>query len=143
MKIGLQDIPQLVTPSPHVWKVKALTLDDRCPVLATLLEWKRSHPKAFKAIMKVMVLVAQQKRVRNPKHVKKNGNPEHGDVYEMLAYGGVARVMFFYDARRESLIVCTNAFVKGDGDQDAAFRRCAEMKRLYVRSTPDTDFGHE
>lgn len=143
MRLTLEDIPGLTSANPVVWKVKALAVDDRNPVLASLVDWKRHHPEAFKAIYKVMRLASQQTRVSNPKHVKKNENPKHGEVYEMLAYGDIARVMFFYDRRNEYLIVCTNTFEKGKGDQDAAFARCAELRRLYLESTTPPAFRHD
>jgi len=110
-----------------------LVVGGKDPVRAALDRWAREHPAGYKAIMKVMQLAAQQVRITNPKHVKRSGNPAHGQVYEMLGYTSVCRLMFFYDERRDRCIVCTNDYEKGRGDQDAAFRRCAELKGLYER----------
>jgi len=64
--------------------------------------------------------------------IKKNSNPKYGDVYEMRADKGHARLMFFYDIEEESIIICTNHFWKGKGLQDTAFKKCAEFKELYL-----------
>jgi len=84
-----------------------------------------------------MRLAAQLVRVQNPKHVKKSANPRHGNVYEMLAYTGAARLMFFYDDEERALIVCTNEYEKSKGDQDAAFARCAALRELYLKHIED------
>jgi hypothetical protein len=132
--IELLEIPGLDARQPTVWKVRALVVEGRNPVLAALVRWHREHPADYRAIMKVMRLAAQQKRVRNPKHVKKSADDKHGNAYEMIAYTGIARLMFFYDEGTESLIVCTNEFEKGDGDQSAAFQRCVIFRDLYFRA---------
>jgi len=63
-------------------------------------------------------------------------DPRDGDVYEMIAYTGVARLMFFYDEEDDALIVCTNDYEKSRGDQSAAFRRCAALRSYYFRNRP-------
>jgi hypothetical protein len=115
------------------WKVRALVIDKRDPVTVALVRWQREYPNDYKAIMKVMRLAAQQKRVMNPKHVKKSDDTRHGNAYEMIAYTGIARLMFFYDEHEEALIVCTNPFEKGVGDQSVAFQRCANLRDLYLK----------
>lgn len=132
MKITLEDIPGVDARCEKVWKVRALVVDGRDPVRAALARWQKGHPGDYKAILKVMRLAAQQRRVNNPKHVKKSTNPRHENVYEMIAYTGVARLMFFYDERDYALIVCTNEYEKSRGDQDAAFQRCDEFRKLYL-----------
>jgi hypothetical protein len=131
--IELLEIPGLEARHQTEWNVRALVVDGRNPVLAALARWQREYPADYSAIMKVMRLAAQQKRVRNPKHVKKSSDPKHGNAYEMIAYTGVARLMFFYDEDEEALIVCTNEFEKGGGDQSAAFLRCATFRELYLK----------
>jgi hypothetical protein len=131
--LELSDIPGLEARHQSVWKVRALVVDGRNPVLAALVRWQREYPSDYTAIMKVMRLAAQQKRVMNPKHVKKSADDKHGNAYEMIAYTGVARLMFFYDEDEESLIVCTNEFEKGGGDQSAAFQRCVTFRDLYLK----------
>jgi hypothetical protein len=132
--IELLEIPGLDARQPTVWKVRALVVDGRNPVLAALVRWQREYPDDYKAIMKVMRLAALQKRVLNPKHVKKSADERHGNAYEMLAYTGIARLMFFYDEGTESLIICTNEFEKGGGDQSAAFQRCVTFRGLYLKA---------
>jgi hypothetical protein len=136
MNLELVEIPGLDNIHQTRWRVRALVIDGRDPVRVALLHWKREYPVDYKAIMKVMRLIGQQDRLRNPKHVKKSNNPAHGPVYEMIAYTGVARLMFFYDERGESLIVCTNEYQKSQGDQDAAFQKCAALRNIYLRYKP-------
>ena len=136
MTISLEDIPGVEPRFETVWKVRALVVDGRDPVRAALARWQKEYPDDFKAILKVMRLAAQQKRVNNPKHVKKSSNPAHENAYEMLAYTGVARLMFFYDEHDEAIIVCTNEFEKCRGNQDAAFQRCVAFRELYEKHRP-------
>ena len=134
MKIELLEIPGIEPRHETVWKVRALVVEDRDPVGDAMYEWGRKHPDDYRAILKVMRLAAQQRRVTNPKHVKISANPDHGDVYEMIAYTGVARLMFFYDETDAAMIVCTNPYEKGRGSQDAAFGRCAAFRDLYRKN---------
>ena len=134
MAIELLDIPGLDARHQTTWKVRALVVDGRDPVRAALFRWQREYPDDYKAIMKVMRLAAQQYRVHNPKHVRKSTDPKHGNAYEMIAYTGVARLMFFYDQGDESLILCTNEFEKSRGDQSAAFQLCALYRDLYFQT---------
>lgn len=138
MTFKLQEIPGLDASVQTVWKVRALVIGlpdgDRNPTLAALDRWNQHHPKAYKAIIKVMKLAAQQQRVQNQKHVKKSSNEKHGDIYEMIAYTDIARLFFFYEKGEngeDSLIICTHDYEKGVGDQDAAFDRCATLRDLY------------
>lgn len=136
MSIKLAEIPGLDPAVQTVWKVRALVIGERNPVLVALDRWSRQHPEAYKSILKVMHLAAQQQRVTNQKHVKKSTNPKHGDVYEMIARTDIARLFFFYEKDAngtEALIICTNEFEKGGGNQDAAFKRCAELRDFYRR----------
>ena len=138
MTFKLEEIPGLDPSVQTVWKVRALVIchpdGDRNPTLAALDRWSREHPKAHKAIIKVMKIAAQQQRVQNQKHVKKSTNELHGDVYEMIACTDIARLFFFYEKGEngeDSLIICTHEYEKGGGDQDAAFKRCAAFRDLY------------
>ena len=130
--VVLVEIPGFDPKFETEWKVRALVVNGQDPVRAALIRWSRSCDKDFTAIMKVMRLAAQQKRVRNPKHVKKCANSAHGDVYEMIAYTSTARLMFFYHEAEQSLIVCTNDYEK-KGSQDAAFARCAALKAIFLK----------
>src|SRR6267142_261697 len=131
MELELVEIPGLGQQHETVWKVRALMVNGRDDVTHALLRWKREHPDDYKAIMKVMRFAAQQHRVQNPKHVKRSANSGHGNAYEMIAYTGIARVMFFYDEGHEKIIVCTNHYQKSQGDQGAAFERCVGLRKLY------------
>lgn len=134
MRISLADIPGIDLGSHMRWRVVALELDGKSPVLAGLLEWKRNNEADYKKIMKVMRIAAQMERVRDPNHVKKSDNPDHKGVYEMRAHKGSARVMFFYSERDRAVIVCTNPYFKSkpsQSEQDNAFALCARMKALY------------
>ncbi|HZM01733.1 MAG TPA: hypothetical protein VFC44_01810 [Candidatus Saccharimonadales bacterium] len=130
MTLESVEIPGIDSRTETVWKVRALVLNGKDPVRAALFRWSKTRPKDYAAIMKVMRLAAQQDHVRNPKHVKKSGNPQHGSVYEMIAYTSTARLMFFYDEAESALIISTNAYEK-KGDQDAAFARCATLRDIY------------
>jgi mRNA-degrading endonuclease RelE of RelBE toxin-antitoxin system len=132
MKLNLIEIPELNLPASDSGKIKALQVENKSPALEALLTWKREAPIDYKKILKVMKLLAGRGRVTDEKHVKKTAKPkQHGDVYEMRAHRGKARLFFFYDTIDESIVICTNAFDKGKGDQNAAFERCGKFKTLY------------
>lgn len=136
MTIELVEIPGLDTRCQTEWRVRALVVDGRDPVRAALIRWQSDYPDDYKAIMKAMRIAAQQYRVRNPKLVKKSADKKHGNAYEFIAYTNIARLMFFYDEAEDSLIVCTNEFEKGGGDQSAAFKRCVDLRDLYLKNRP-------
>ena len=137
MTITLEDIPELQLPINAFWQVKALVVDGKSPALDALESWSRHHPDEYKRILKAIRIAAMQRRdTAGRKHVGKNKNPEYGDVYEFIAYTGIARLMFFYDDRADALIVCTNAHGKVNtaANQDAAFARCAAYRNLYLKN---------
>lgn len=135
MTITLEEVPQLDLPVQALWQVKAMVVDGRSPALSALVEWKRYRPDDYKRILKAIRLAAMERRLTGArKHVGKNQNPDHGEVYEFIAFTGKARLMFFYDETAEAIIVCTNAHEKGNSSQqDAAFARCAAYKSLYLK----------
>ena len=133
MPITLHDIPALSLPLHAVWRVKAICIDSKSPALTHLITWQKFDPKAYKAIIKAIEMAAVTYRITNRKHVGKNQNPDHGDVYEFIAYTFRPRLMFFYD-ESEQFIVCTNGHDKsGSRSQDAAFGKCAAFKKLYLQ----------
>ncbi len=136
MKVQLVEIGGVDPEWESRWTIRALVIDGKDPVQVTLADWMKHSPTDYKAIMKVIRLAAQEERVRNEKHVKKSANVDHGDVYEMIAFTGVCRLMFFYDNRHESLIICTNPYKKGRGSQNSAFQRCADLRNLYLKFYP-------
>jgi len=71
--------------------------------------------------------------VTDEKLVTKCANPNHGNVYEARAHKGKARLMFFYSEEEEAVIVCTNPFWKGQGNQDGAFSTCAKLKSIFEK----------
>lgn len=129
--ITLEEIPGLSPAVQTVWKVRAMAIGDRNPTKTALDRWGREYPEALKTIYKVMRIAGHMRRVTNQKLVKKTTNPKHGDVYEMIAYGDVPRLFFFYEEGTDNLIICTNEYDKGGGDQDAAFKKCADLRDLY------------
>ncbi|MBU0676493.1 MAG: type II toxin-antitoxin system RelE/ParE family toxin [Verrucomicrobia bacterium] len=136
MRFKLKDIPGLDAAHQNRWRIKSLEIDGKNPVLAELAGWSSNAKADFNKIMKVMRYVGTQDRVRNKKHVKKSDNPKHGDVYEMRADKGSARLMFFYSERDRSVVVCTNTYWKAKDskkEQDVAFDLCGHLKRLYER----------
>lgn len=134
MQCELIDIPGLEPENQTRWRVRMLAIDRKCLVLPDLVEWQKNSPADFKKIMKVMRYVGQLDQVRDEKHVKKSGNPQHGDVYEMRAHKGSARLMFFYSKRDRAVVICTNTYWKtkdSKSEQDNAFALCARLKALY------------
>lgn len=143
MKLDLQEIPGLSQNDQTHWQVRVLVIETegqrKSPALDALDEWKTNQRGDYNKIFKVMKRVAQTTRVRDPNHVKRSGNPDHGEVYEMRAHRGHARLMFFY-ARHEktAVVVCTNAHWKNKGSQDQAFGLCDQLKKLYDKQFPET-----
>ncbi len=148
MEIKLVDVPGLDIPTGTKarWRVVTLEIDGRNPAYEQLAEWYGSYDLAdkiekpgpeFKKIAKSMVRAATREIVRSDQFVVKSTNPKHGDVYELRAPRGHARIMFFYDDDSESLIVCTNPYSKGKGHsnkaQDQAFAHCAFLKEKYLQ----------
>jgi hypothetical protein len=134
MKVGLRDIPGLESPPGSIWKVRALAIDGNCPVIQEMKSWQKSEPADYKKILKVMRYAASVRRVRDPKKVKPCANETYDNTYEMRADKGHARIMFFYDEGKESIIICTTPFFgKGrhSGKQDSAFKNCHDLKTLY------------
>jgi hypothetical protein len=132
MTIELKEIPGLDDVSQTEWKVRALAIDNVSPALSALHEWAEKENTDYRKIMKVVHLVGANKRVPNPNHVKKSENSEHGAVYEMRAHRGHARLMFFYSQKDGCAVaVCTNEYWKGKGNQNNAFAKCAQFKKLY------------
>lgn len=132
MTIELIEIPGLRAEEQTRWQVRALAFDGKSPALVALHQWKQTEFADFKKIMKVMRIVGGMPRVPDENKVKRSENPAHGEVYEMRANKGHARLMFFYSERDDAaVVVCTNEYWKGKGSQDAAFARCAKLKQLY------------
>ncbi|MCC5843594.1 MAG: hypothetical protein JJU05_05020 [Verrucomicrobia bacterium] len=137
MKLILRQIPGLVDEPSSVWKVRALAIDDKCPVIEELLKWKQSEPAEFNKILKAMKVAAATRQVRDPKKVKACANPAYKGTYEFRAHKGQARVMFFYHEEEESLIVCTVPFFGKGGSaqkQDTAFKQCHELKTHFEKA---------
>lgn len=135
--VELRDIMGLDAEQGDIWRIQALAIDGRSPVLSELTKWAKSEKADFRKIIKAMRFAAKVKRVTDPKHVKRCQNPDYADTYEFRADKGQARVMFFYDEREENLIVCTVPFFGKGGSpkkQDAAFKQCNTLKSLYESS---------
>lgn len=129
--VDLLDIPGLDEKYQTHWKIRALEVNGRSKALSALEEWQKKHQIEWKKIRKVLQLHGGQKVIRDPKKVRKNSNPQYGEVFEMKADKGNARLMFFYDDDDESIIICTNSHWKGKGSQDTDFATCARLKELY------------
>lgn len=134
MPIVLEEIPGLTPGDQTCWQVRALAIDDRSPALAALDNWAQSAPADYKKILKVLRIVGQFRRVTDETKVTKCANPDIGDVYEIRAHKGHARLFFFYSDKGEAVIVCTNAFWKGKGSQQQAFATCAKFRDIYLKS---------
>jgi hypothetical protein len=132
VKIELVEIPSVRPEEQSRWKVRALSLDGHSPALVALHEWQKKEFADFKKIMKVMRMVGGMHRVPDQNKVKRCENPAYGEIYEMRAHKGHARLMFFYSEREDAaVVVCTNDYWKEKGSQDAAFARCAKLKQIY------------
>ncbi len=136
MKIDLVDIPDLQLSPTCKWRIRALSVNGKMPAIEALAEWESIRLADYKRIVKVMKIVSEKLRVTDQRHVKKTEKTHlYGDVYEMRSHTGKARLMFFYDNRNESVVVCTNPYVKGKGNQDAAFKLCSQLKEIYEANT--------
>lgn len=129
-KVELIEVSSVPDIGGNVWKIRALSVDEKSPALATLLQWEKSEPKNFKKIITSLKMAAREKRVTNRKWVAKCANPKLGDVYEAIAYSMEARMMFFY-SEKERAIICTNGCWKPADTQDTAFKHCSEFKNLF------------
>jgi hypothetical protein len=142
MRIELQDIPGLTDEFQTVHRIRSLSLNGKNAARVALLKWKRDCPADWKKLMKAIRYVGtnERRQITNPKYVKKCDNPAYGDVYEFRADKGKPRLFFFYNPYDATVVVCTNDHEKDDsrkgktGGQDAAFRLCADMKRIYEGS---------
>lgn len=132
MATELLEIPGLRAEEQTRWQVRALAFDGKSAALVALSQWQKNELSDYKKIMKVMRYVGGMHRVPDQKKVKRSENPDHGEVYEMRADKGHARLMFFYSERDDTAVaVCTNDYWKGKGSQDAAFALCARLKQIY------------
>lgn len=143
MRIELQDIPRLSEQHQTVHRIKTLSIDGVDRARAALSRWQKDYGADWKKLMRAIRYVGttERKNIKNQDYVKKCDNPKHGDVYEFRANHCKLRLFFFYDPKDETIVVCTNDFLKNDskrgktGGQDAAFALCAEMKKMYERRT--------
>lgn len=131
--IELKKIEGLNDSHQTVWRVRAMAINGRSPVLTELLSWKNNSEADYKKIMKILRMVGQFHRLVDPKKVKKSANSKHHNIYELRADKGHARIMFFYAEGDEAVVVCTVPYWKGRGKQDTAFQRCAELKMFYEK----------
>lgn len=130
--IRLVEIPGLNAKDQACWQIRALEINGKSPALAALIEWQKKEPEDWKKIRKVMQLHGSQRVIQDERKIKKSSNPNHGEVYEMRADKGHARLMFFYDTLGGTIIICTNEYWKGKGNQDAAFATCKRLKDYYL-----------
>ena len=134
MAIELIQIPGVTNHHQIIWQVRVLQIDGRNLVLGHLAEWSRNSPADFKKIMKVLSMIGQVDRIRDPKKVKKSENPKHDGIYEIRADKGSARLMFFYCDKNQSVVICTNTYWKTKSskrEQDQTFQTCSQLKKHY------------
>lgn len=141
MKMELEDIPGLEIDKPK-WEVKTLNIIG-CGnlTLNKLEEWaesKEMQDECDQMMSNIMITAQSDKVIEDTPYVKKSANDAHDEIYEFRAKNpvtgkvGKARIMFFYDEDNGSIIICTNTFVKGAGDQNMAFDHCAQLKAAYL-----------
>ena len=133
MPIQLEEIPGLNATDQTCWQVRALAIDGRSLVLSALDEWSSTALPDYKKILKVLRIVGQFRRVTDETKVVKTADPDHGDIYELRAHKGHARLFFFY-SESESVLVLTNMYWKNKGSQQQAFATCARLRTLYLKS---------
>lgn len=133
MNVVLADITCVKREWQTVHRIKALEIDGRSPALDALADWSRNNQRDFKRLMRSIKLVCQNKRVLNPKYVKKSNNPKHGDVYEIRADKGLPRLFSFYRQGSDEIVICTHGWGKKSSreQQDAEFAKCSRLKTLY------------
>jgi hypothetical protein len=132
MKIELHEVFSVPDLAENFWKVRVLVIDEKSPAQETLTEWSKKQKTDYKKILKALRIAAKRKDCLNPNHVKRSTNPNHGGkIFEVRAHRGHARLMFFYSLKNESLIVCTNPYWKGKGNQNQAFDMCAKFQQIF------------
>jgi hypothetical protein len=132
VRVELVEIPDVDTDWELVHKVRALRLGQSAPALEALLDLRTRHAADHAKLLETVRIVAGVRRVTEARRVRKDVRGE--DVYEMK--GGHSRLFFFYTPNDE-IVVCTNHYWKAKPsrrEQDAAFRRCARMRELYLRT---------
>lgn len=138
MKIALVDITCVKREWQTEHRIKALSIDERSPALDALAEWSRDNQRDFKRLMRSIKLVCENKRVRNPKYIKKSDNAAHGDVYEIRADKGMPRLFCFYSGGTSEIVICTHGWGKkaSRAQQDGEFTKCARLKAIYEANQP-------
>lgn len=135
MKVELLEIPGLAASDQTACRIRVLSIDGKSLALAALELWESAENADFKKIMKNIRILGQLGRdVRDEKRVKKCSNPSFDGTYEIRADKGSARLMFFFDDAEGLLVICTNDFWKGSGNQDTAFKHCFEFRTIYFKT---------
>jgi len=133
MSVKLEKIPGIRESEQTVWKVRALSWKGKNLALSALTDWEQNAKGDYKKIMKVLKMLGQFDRLRDPKKVKKSENEQHERVYEIRADKGNARLMFFYTKNKE-VVVVTNPYWKtkqSKTEQNAAFEICNKLRKYY------------
>jgi hypothetical protein len=132
MNIKLIYIPYIKSEWQTIHKIKALEINGKAPIIDELSKWEKGSLAEFKKIIKVMRLVASNKRVRNENHVKRAKRYE--DMFYMRAHKGSARVNFFYTKDDEEVVVCTSSYwktKKSKAEQNRALKTAKDLKELF------------
>lgn len=138
---ALVDIPGLTDEEQSCWKIKALAVigeerKARSAVLEALVDWQKRHKQDWKRIVRSIKYVAGNEHHLDKTKVEEDRKKRGG--YEIRANACKLRLMFFKDTEEDSLVICALPFQKGKGfhdkDQDAAFKRCADLKNIYMNN---------
>ena len=125
------------TEEQTVWKLRIVQRDGRDHVQEELNRWRTEAKGDYRKILKVARVVAGSDMVRDPKKVKRGEGEGLGDIYEIRADKGHARVFFFYDhVDGTAVAVCTNTYWKTKAsktEQENAFRRAAQLRALWIK----------
>lgn len=140
-KYDLIDITDHLFPREEIyWKINFLAETDnkgdlKSTVLEEFMKWRTEKPTEFKKILRSIEYGATHKIHNNPELIDKDENGL--DVYEFRKSKCRYRLMFFKDERTDSLIICTNTFLKGPKKklQNKAFQKCERKRREYFAET--------
>ena len=132
MTVKLVDIACIPADWQTVHRIKALEINGRSPALDALADWQQQNDRDFKRLMRSIKLLCMNKRVENPKHMKK-GDGQQADVYEIRADKGLPRLFCFFTKGCEEIVICTHGWGKKSSrkQQDAEFEKCSRFKTLY------------
>ena len=112
--------------------IYALEINGDCWVNTFINEMMTSDLPEFNKIMKVLNLLGNNDRVRNPNHVK--SDEQHNGIYELIAKKGHSRISFFYSPPDEKVICVLPYWKTSDNKklQKTFFQKSTEIMKEYI-----------